>query len=133
MKFLPKSLFTYCKGIIFYSWKFSAYNHLTHVLYLHSLKEFCFILTFLLSHKTFFWICFNCSITVFGTFVIIAKCTIFEIINNLKISILSFKISLLIRHSFITLHKFLIVLVKSSDLEFSCCKKYVLPKCLYFI
>ena len=32
---------------------------------------FCLIFTFLLSFKKFFWICFNSTITVFGTFVII--------------------------------------------------------------
>ena len=111
----------------FFSRKLPIKNNFIVNLY-KSLKVFCFILTFLLSHKKFFWMYFNCSITVFGTIVIIAKCTIFEITNNLKNFILSSKVSFLIRHSFITLYKFLIVFVKSSHLEFSCYKKCVLPK-----
>ena len=66
------------------------------------------ILGFLFHCKNIFWICFSSSITEFRIVVNKAKCTIFEMVKDLKIVIFPFKISFLIHHSLITLTMFLI-------------------------
>ena len=66
------------------------------------------ILGFLFHGKNIFWICFSSSITEFRIVVNKAKCTIFEMVKDLKIVIFPFKISFLIHHSLITLTMFLI-------------------------
>ena len=57
-----------------------------------------------MSHKILS--CFNSSITVFETFIIIVKCRILEIANDLKVFILPSEYSFLIRYSLIALQVF---------------------------
>ena len=99
-----------------------------YALYLHSLDDH------LCNHcKKFFLYCFVIPQIVsldllefldhsIGNFIIIAKCTIFEIANDLKIAILPSKISFLICHSFIVLCHSFIVFIVFIVFEFSCYK-----------
>ena len=143
LKFLPKALWIYIRGISFHSWKFSLYSlciqdHLNaenlcvtstffnppSLKLLHNVS--CFIFVRIFPHRKVFCICSSSSRKEFGINVSNANYTILEIASDLKIVIFPSNDKCLMRQSFIALEIFLLCHKNFYRLEAFCYMRYAL-------